>query len=313
MGVAPENATASLVKPAATIEKITESVSYAYYLGFNPSLFDIYFIKNDATITRLDTADVRLYGKEGNGNTMSIIGRSGIKISKIVITLKSGYAATTEVTGDSSPEESIVDLVRTYTFDSPSSFVEIQNTGAGTDQARIDALTIYYEGSYASSYTINTENVAAEEKPLLSLMFGSRFTNSLKDNLYASGTSVTYGIAYAKTDDLTGASKSLAEALDAGDSFVHTIEGTPVKVDADGTANESGDYSQIGVSLNHIPETSYGTEITAAVYVCVDGTYYLMNTKSYSIKTIAAKYLMEVSTSYEEHLGLLGYLASYGE
>ena len=203
-------------------------------------------------------------------------------------------------------------LKYTYTFASNSSYADIQCTSTSA-QARISALTIYYSGSYASSYTINTETVAAEEKPLVSLMFGARFSNELKENLDASGNTVTYGIAYAKTDDLTGASKSLVEALDAGDSFVYTIEGTPVKVDADGTANESGDYSQIGISLNHIPETSYATEITAAVYVCVDGSYYLMNTKAYSIKSIALAYRTSDCSSYSEHLGLLGYLASYGD
>ena len=312
MSTAPAESVATMTLPTSSLGNVAANVSHASELGFSNSLFTMISSKNSAgNNTFIATDSFRLYAGSGNGGSVTITGQSGIKISKIVITLMSGNASATTVTGDSAPEASIVDLVRTYTFDSPSSYATIQNTG--TEKAFISAMTIYYSGSYASSYTINTETVAAEEKPLLSLMFGSRFSNELKGNLDGSGTVVTYGIAYAKTDDLTGASKSLVEALDAGDSFVHTVEGTPVKVDADGTANESGDYSQIGVSLNHIPETSYGTEITAAVYVFVDGTYYLMNTKAYSIKSIALAYRTSDCTGYEEHLGLLGYLATYGD
>ena len=313
MSTAPAESTAEMANSLPLLKTVAPNRSYTSDLGFSDSLFKMTFLKNSASNDAYIAADsYRIYAGSGNGGSLIITGQSGIKISKIVIKLMSGNASATTVSGESGiATENVEDLTRTYTFDSPSSYATIQNTG--TEKAFISAMTIYYSGSYASSYTINTETIAAEEKPLLSLMFGSRFSNELKGNLDGSGTVVTYGIAYAKTDDLTGASKSLAEALDAGDSFVHTVEGTPVKVDADGTANESGDYSQIGVSLNHIPETSYATEITAAVYVCVDGTYYLMNTKAYSIKSIALAYRTSDCSSYSEHLGLLGYLASYGD
>lgn len=313
MSTAPAESTAEMANSLPLLKTVAPNRSYTSDLGFSDSLFKMTFLKNSASNDAYIAADsYRIYAGSGNGGSLIITGQSGIKISKIVIKLMSGNASATTVSGESgTATENVEDLTRTYTFDSPSSYATIQNTG--TEKAFISAMTIYYSGSYASSYTINTETVAAEEKPLLSLMFGSRFSNELKGNLDGSGTVVTYGIAYAKTDDLTGASKTLAEALDAGDSFVHTVEGTPVKVDADGTANESGDYSQIGVSLNHIPETSYDTEITAAVYVCVDGEYYLMNTKAYSIKSIALAYRTSDCTGYEEHLGLLGYLASYGD
>ena len=316
MSNAPAESVATMHLPTSSLGNVAANVSHASELGFSNSLFKMISSKNSASNnTFIASSDFRLYySANGDGGSMTITGQSGIKISKIVITLDGSNNALTKVTGESGDaDESVEDLVRTYAFDSPSAYATIQNVNTENKQARITAMTIYYSGSYASSYTINTETVAAEEKPLLSLMFGSRFSNELKGNLDGSGTVVTYGIAYAKTDDLTGAPKSLAEALDAGDSFVHTIEGTPVKVDADGTANESGDYSQIGVSLNHIPETSYATEITAAVYVCVDGEYYLMNTKAYSIKSIALAYRTSDCTGYEEHLGLLGYLASYGD
>ena len=314
MGVAEENSIATM-DIRGTVGNAAVGGSYAYALGLNPSIFKITGLANGGSGNfYIDAANLRFYHDSTNhqGSSMTITGVNGILISKIIFTYVSDtkYQGDLSVIGPSGNVEKVEEgLTRTYELNAPSSYVTIQNTG--DKQARIEALTIYYGGSYVSNYAVNTETVEAQEKPLVSLMIGARFSNTLKDNLDGSGTTVTYGIVYAKSTDLETASKTLAEALDAGDSFVHTLEGTPVKVDEDGTANESGDYSQIGVSLNHIPASCYRTDITAAVYVCIDGTYYLMNTSENSVEKVAGKYLNAVSTSYEEHLGILNYLATY--
>lgn len=310
MGTAPANSQAAMTKPATTINTASNT-SYSLDLGFNPSMFKITCEKNNGSNPiALRNDEIRLYAEKTNGNgcEMRIEGVNGITIRKLVLTYSSDSSKTEAISGTCNFETSNDGLTYTYFFSSATPYVTIKNVNIDNTQVKFTAMTIYYSGSYASSYTINTE---LSDKPMVSLMFGGILSSTLKDNLDSTGTSVTYGVVYAKTSTLTTLSKTLEQALEAGDAGIYTVAGTPVKVNSDGTENPEGAYYQVGVALNHISESNYDTEITAATYVCIDGTYSLMNVKAYSVKSIARAYSSADCTSYSEHLGVLGYLANY--
>ena len=140
-----------------------------------------------------------------------------------------------------------------------------------------------------------------------SIRFGKAITKDMYDFLSGVGTSVSFGVIAKRTSALGGAELKVDNA-----SMTRAI--TPVRVSAPGAAVEDleGDYYQFALVIDGITETDFETSITARVYVCVDGEYYYMSARDFSVKTLAAAYFNAADTSaYTEHLNVLEYLKDY--
>ena len=139
------------------------------------------------------------------------------------------------------------------------------------------------------------------------IRFGKCITKDTYDFLNNCGTSVSFGVIAKRTSALGGAELTVANAS-------MTREITPVRVSAPGAAVEDleGDYYQFALVIDEITEADFETSITARVYVCVDGEYYYMSARDFSVKTLASAYYNALDTSaYTEHLGVLEYLKDY--
>lgn len=139
------------------------------------------------------------------------------------------------------------------------------------------------------------------------IRFGKCITKDTYDFLNNCGTSVSFGVIAKRTSALGGAELTVANAS-------MTREITPVRVSAPGAAVEDleGDYYQFALVIDEITEADFETSITARVYVCVDGEYYYMSARDFSVKTLAGAYYNALDTSaYTEHLGVLEYLKDY--
>ena len=93
-----------------------------------------------------------------------------------------------------------------------------------------------------------------------------------------------------------------------------TREITPARVASPGAAVEDleGNYYQFALVIDEITEADFETSITARVYVCIDGDYYYMSARDFSVKTLAAAYFNAADTSaYTGHLDVLEYLKDY--
>lgn len=147
------------------------------------------------------------------------------------------------------------------------------------------------------------------EKNDISLKFCATIAADLKENLDALGTEVKYGIAYKK------AGTAEYSYIEIEGAFVENA-GDAIAIDEDlETAIANDDLYQLALSLDGIPATDFDTVVTAAGYVEVDGVKTLMNTKAYSINTIAAEYVANNATnpSVAPHLAMLSWLANYSE
>lgn len=139
------------------------------------------------------------------------------------------------------------------------------------------------------------------------IRFGKCITKDTYDFLNNCETSVSFGVIAKRTSALGGAELTVANAS-------MTREITPVRVSAPGAAVEDleGDYYQFALVIDEITEADFETSITARVYVCIDGDYYYMSARDFSVKTLAAAYYNAADTSaYTEHLDVLEYLKDY--
>lgn len=141
-----------------------------------------------------------------------------------------------------------------------------------------------------------------------SLRFGTTISKDLYDGLVAEGTNVTFGVISQVTSVL-GENELTVE--NAG----NTKALTPVRVDTELASEESatGNYYQFAVSFTGITAVDYATEVTARCYVCIDGTYYYMQSKTCSVKTLAADYLTDFADNEQvfANSGVLTYLKNY--
>ena len=132
------------------------------------------------------------------------------------------------------------------------------------------------------------------------LRFGvAEMTADLYDELVAAGTNVEFGVAYIKDTDLEG---TFEEAITNGD--VIKVACTPAL---------NGETYQFALVLTNIPAFDFDKEVTAAAYVCVDGTYYYATETTYSVNTIATEYVTNQASNaaVKEHLGMLNWLQTY--
>lgn len=109
-------------------------------------------------------------------------------------------------------------------------------------------------------------------------------------------------------------------ALTKGNSIVidtaKKVECTPVRVNAEGVEDVNGEYYQFAVVINDIAEENFASEVTAVAYVKIGDEYHTVKeSKTFSIKTLAAQYvsLYEASpekySELEQHINALKALA----
>ena len=168
-----------------------------------------------------------------------------------------------------------------------------------------------YESGIGDNHTVRAhlfeKVVVNPEVDEASIRFGKCVTKDMYDYVTKMGTDVTFGVIAKKTSALGGEELTYANA-----SLKREI--TPVRVSAPGAAVEDleGDYYQFALVIDGITEVDFETAITARVYVCVDGEYYYMSARDFSVKTLAAAYFNAADTSaYTEHLDVLEYLKDY--
>lgn len=127
----------------------------------------------------------------------------------------------------------------------------------------------------------------------VSLRFGNLFTK----DAYAEGA--TYGVLLIQNSDLAGsdfatylAGKTLKEIND--DSKIINVEATPVKVNAEGVADENGEYYQFAAVLSDM-DKYLTASVTAVMYVVIDGQIYYSVEKTASVKSTADAYFKDAA------------------
>lgn len=187
----------------------------------------------------------------------------------------------------------------------------INLTTAATDYEFVSAealngvIQIKYEQSSATGVYFKSVKVMNEAPSFnietASLRFGiTNMDSSLLKSLTSAGSNVTYGVAYIKATKL--GSKTFKEAITNDD--VTKVACTP-------TLND--ETYQFALVLTGIPAIDFDEKVTAAAYVCIDGTYYYTAETTYSVNTIATEYVTNQTSNkmVQEHLGMLTWLQTY--
>lgn len=134
-----------------------------------------------------------------------------------------------------------------------------------------------------------------------------RFGNMISAASY--NPNATYGVVVSKNaDDLTGLTKETLEALGSNqDVICH-----PVRVNAQGEADENGEYYQFALVLTDVPQAEFTAVIYAAMYVIdANDNVYLAQVKEASVKSVAAAYLEGDTSNFSENtVDILNILAN---
>ena len=286
-----------------TIQVSLSPVDLTSDMGLEPSVYSAILEKNDSTSLYFNTTQIRLYPGSTNGSSLTITRNDGVEISKIVVTYASTtYAAQATVTDDaaSTITASTSGAVYTYEFTNGTSSVKIQNTANATsgNQVRINGIELFYE-------ITGTERNYTFADGDAKLRFGAQISAEIYEALVAQGA--TFGVAIIPTTTLGSGTLT----VDTEGVFVRENM-TPAAVDANGEVVDAASavYYQFALVIQNINVANFGTEFTAVSYVCVDGTYYYMNAKTYSVKTIAQAYVDSGDASYAAHLDALNALAN---
>lgn len=145
----------------------------------------------------------------------------------------------------------------------------------------------------------------------VSLRFGNLFTK----DAYTEGA--TYGVLLIQNSDLAGAdfatylAEMTLEEITA-DTKIKNVEAIPVKVNAEGVADENGEYYQFAAVLSDMDEY-LTTSITAVMYVVIDGQIYYSVEKTASVQSVADayldKYLLDELQLTDDEINVLEVLA----
>lgn len=144
-----------------------------------------------------------------------------------------------------------------------------------------------------------------------------------KEDFTFGNASLRFGLVELPVSDYE---KMIAEgatfgiALTKGNSIdietAKKVECTPVRVNKAGKEDANGEYYQFAVVINDIAEENFASEVTAVAYVKIGDEYHTVKeSKTFSIKTLAAQYvsLYEASpekySELEQHINALKALA----
>lgn len=160
---------------------------------------------------------------------------------------------------------------------------------------------------YKQTTGIDYEIISNEDVNEVSLRFGGLIDSTIYDELdLLKENTISYGLLYAKESYLLEENVTISEVVEVGmlELFdgIKVTECSPVVQD---------DHYQFAVVINGIPTESFDEKIVAVCYVLIDDVYFLMNETSYSVNSIAEKYVSDNLGSYQEHIGMLSWLKSY--
>lgn len=260
--------------------------------------------ENEADVTSISSGTVQIAIEQGThtslsgkyytsdstlrvykGNVVTIT--SSANIVKVVVNFKSGSYAL--ISGN---DFSVSGAVGTWLGSAKS----VTLNGTGTSRITSIVVTTGEESIFDN---INFADGDAK------LRFGAQISAGMYNALVAQGA--TFGVAIIPTTTLGSGTLT----VDTEGVFVRENM-TPAAVDANGKEvdDASAVYYQFALVIQNINVANFGTEFTAVSYVCVDGTYYYMNAKTYSVKTIAQAYVDSGDASYAAHLDALKALAN---
>lgn len=264
-------------------------------VGLDNTIFKATYFTNNNSNAYIQS-EIRLYPGATNGSAIKIECLNGTMSSVNVTFATKGTNTFTDNNGNViEPNNNVYESSTGF-----SSFT-IQNTVDATsgNQVKISKIVITYSGM-ATTYTYDIEST--------SLRFGTTISKDLYDGLVAEGTNVTFGV-------ISQATSVLGENELTVENAGNTKELTPVRVDTELASEESetGNYYQFAVLFTGLTAADYTTEVTARCYVCIDGTYYYMQAKTCSVKSIAADYLSLQADNEQvvANSGVLNYLANY--
>lgn len=136
--------------------------------------------------------------------------------------------------------------------------------------------------------TYNTESFTATDVDL-------RFGTLLKANAY--DASAKYGVLLVRKEagiNFTSGKQTEATALDFVNNHagVKSLEAKNIaRVDDNGVESETGNNYQFAWVVTNMEEVGYATELVAVTYVEYNGSLYLANQTSYSVKTLCQNYI----------------------
>lgn len=225
------------------------------------------------------TSDSTLRVYKGNVITIT---SSANNIVKVVVNFKSGSYAL--ISGN---DFGVSGAVGTWLGSANSVTLN------ATDSSRITSIVVT-TGEESVFDNINFADGDAK------LRFGAQISAGMYNALVAQGA--TFGVAIIPTTTLGSGTLT----VDTEGAFVKK-DMTPAAVDANGEVVDAASavYYQFALVIQNINVANFGTEFTAVSYVCVDGTYYYMNAKTYSVKTIAQAYVDSGDATYAAHLDAL--------
>lgn len=162
------------------------------------------------------------------------------------------------------------------------------------------AVEIAYSQTTSKAFYVGAINIykeaASESLTSASMRFGTVISKAMYDELVASGATA-WGVE-----------------IKAGDANATQIACTPVRVNENGVEDANGEFYQFALVINKIGYANIDTVLTAKVFVEINNTKTYMNEASHSLRTLVDTYLAANDKSaYEDHLGVLNHLSSYGK
>ena len=182
-----------------------------------------------------------------------------------------------------------------------SSFNSVNQIASGGSYVEITPAAIAQftalETKTSLKLTIENEEVSA-----VAIRFGMMMTVAQYEALVA--LDATFGVAVVKKATL--GENDLAEVVDEYAFACATV----VRVNANGEADEAGEYYQFAFVVNNVPSTDYAVELVAACYVLVNGEYFVAAEAVQSVQSVAQAYVNADDTSaYANYLAYLNELA----
>ena len=261
--------------------------------GYVAATINNNFIEATETITNVEVSIDKMEGGYSiNTSNGYMYGKSGK--NTILFDTKNQQLNTISI--DENGKLEISSFTSYFRFNSDSNQMRFRYFQT-TNQAEISL----YKATYSN--IVKTYDIEST-----SLRFGTTISKDLYDGLVAEGTNVTFGV-------ISQATSVLGENELTVENAGNTKELTPVRVDTELASEESetGNYYQFAVLFTGLTAADYTTEVTARCYVCIDGTYYYMQAKTCSVKSIAADYLSLQADNEQvvANSGVLNYLANY--
>ncbi len=223
-----------------------------------------------------------------------------------------------EFTGDMKADSGSITLSKDVNL---IKYIKFSINKAPGSNLRANSLNIKYdEVSTTTNYTITDASIrygatipsAAYDT---NANYGLLVTSGTKlDALIASNESIEslYSIADANNDNKVSKEEFIS-ALDINLEIETTDYNslTPVKTDANGKADENGEYYQFGINftsaLNHID-----TKLCAIAYMEINGEIFITKETNYSLRTLAQKYIDEkILADNEDATSVLNAIVSY--